>query len=109
MVSECLATAWWCSLVESSMNGCPGGWSASVLPVLFGGWVWNLAGCSVGVVLAHCWVLRDHTGLRAGSTDRVFGSGLRAGSSGRDLLEASFVRVSPFGGVRVLVGVVFGC
>ena len=46
-----------------------------------------------GVVLAHCWVLRDHMGLVT-----------------RDLLEwPPLLESCRCGGVRVLVGVVFGC
>ena len=114
MVSECLATAWWCSLVESSMNDCPDGWSASVLPArgAFGcwGWVWNLAGWFGWVVLAHCWVLRDHTSLRTQSSGWALGHsllGLGLGLGG--FLEASFAEAGPGGRVGVLVGVVFGC
>jgi hypothetical protein len=64
MVSECLATVWWCltsGIVDE--RPVPEGWSASVLQLslVSGGLRGTWSAVHAGLVLAHCWVLRDHT------------------------------------------------
>ena len=92
--------AWWCSLVESSMNDRPGFGSASVLPVaglLFGvvlGWVWNVAGVGVG------WLVGTLLSPEASAVRRV---SLRGACVPRCLLGGCLLGVW---GLRVVVSLV---